>query len=302
MYVSNTIHTLPNSQKALFKLEQNTKEVLLKSALGNLDKLINKRHWAIAEAGKTYLYAFLPPRAMQTSDKQNEFFNKYNNKIAVKASQALQAEISPIKIRHYNDYTNLFNWLQLADTWAKMWILDGLNRHNLLIKTVYTAIDCEYAISQVDEETKKLHLYRQSFDQFIEGREKAWKDNINMFKSIVDIINDCIKNLLYYNRTIANISKMINIEELTLLYIDVLSLITKTENLYSLISCYKKDIENNAIRYTKDTEKKLKIESVNSLLKIVDLDDLIKWITHDFNDRKQLPDIFKDGLNLAALI
>jgi hypothetical protein len=287
-----------NAQKMLFGLSPNMKEKLLKSAVNNVDKLLSKNQWTALDAAKANIYAFVPPISLPTIEKRKEFVDQHNDQIKEKTKEMLQLVTSQ-NLGIYATCGDLYNWLNLANTWATMHMTYAGGSHVVINNIIRTAVNCEYILPQVSEEGKRNHLYRLSFDQFIDGKQDDWKENIEIFKEYIEGIKSRIKDLLRYNRTVEIVSKAIAIKELTLLYADVQQLVGGLNKMHSHICQFKKAIENNEVNYTKESEKRVKIETIDKLLKVLNEADLIKWLAKDLNDETQYPVPLPDGLLLA---
>jgi hypothetical protein len=287
-----------NAPKTIFRLSPNMKEKLLESAINNVDKLLSKNQWTALDAAKANIYAFVPPVSLPTTEKRKEFVDKRSDKIKAKTKEMLQSK-TPQNLNIYATCGDLYNWLNLANTWATMYMtyIDG--KYAVIINIIRTAVNCEYVLSQVSEDKKRNHLYKLSFDQFIKGKQDDWEENIEIFEGNIEDIKSRIKDLLRYNRTVEIVSNAIAIKELTLLYADVQQLVDKLRGLNLRIRQFKKAIENNEVNYEEEAEKRVKSETMDKLLKILNETDLPEWITKDLNDETQYPIPLPDGLLLA---
>jgi hypothetical protein len=286
---------LSKKQKSLFGIEPNRKSVLLNKIQVNIDNSLRKRDWTPADAGEAYIFLLL--YAMLNENKRNEVFKK-NIEVSKKSTQMLH---SSTDLKHYNAYVDLFNWLKLAATTANLYKSRATHKLILQYQIIRTLIYCEDINFNLNLKDKAKYLYKISLDQFIVDRDENWKDNIEKFKTMTLGIKEAIKNLLYYNRSLEAISKCINMEELSLIQED-LEFIKKIKSLHDSVLSLKMEIDADKFKYLDKEEKKLRSETTNKLLQILEYDDLIIWEKNNFDNSDNIYPIFRDGLNIAITI
>jgi hypothetical protein len=291
MRASNTTNNFSSvPQKILFGLSQNTKEDLSKSVINNIDKLLNKSHWTVADAVRANIYAFIPPG-----------FPSKNTQIQMKTTKALRSKNSQ-NSDIYATCHDICNWLNLVNTWAKMHMTEGLGKYIVTFQIIRTAIHCEHVLSDVPEFKKKEHLYILSFDQFTEGKQNDWNENIELMKIYVETVKSIIKTLLRYNRTIKILSEAIAIKELVILYADVQKLVDGLGKLNLYINEFRESIEKKEVNYVEEFEKHAKTETIDKLSKILNKADLVEWTNKDLNDTTQYPELLQSGLEYVEFI